>query len=57
MTSAQGGGGGGSQKRDGCTDKLCEWGSDKGGGGGLKIRKFCGRHLSMAPYQDSLWRE
>ena len=33
-------------------DRLCEWDSDKGGGG-PKIRKFCGRHLSIAP-EDKL---
>ena len=32
-----------SGKADKGTDKLREWDSDKGGGGGQKIRKFCGR--------------
>ena len=38
-------------KRDDSTDKLREWDIDKGGGG-PKIRKICGRHLSIAPKMD-----
>ena len=49
MTSALRGREGGWSKRDDSTDRLREWDSDKGGGG-PKIRKFCGRHLSIAPY-------
>ena len=48
MTSALRGREGGWSKRDGSTDRLREWDSDKGGGG-PKIQKFCGRHLSIAP--------
>ena len=49
MTSALRGREGGWSKRDDSTDRLREWDSDKGGGG-PKIRKFCGRHLSIAPW-------
>ena len=35
------------------TNGLRELGSDKGGGG-QKIGKFCGRHLSMAPKGASI---
>ena len=48
MTSAQGGGRGVPPKQT-STDKLRECDSYRGGGG-LKIRKFSGRHLSIAPY-------
>ena len=48
MTSALRGREGGWSKRDDSTDRLREWDSDKGGVG-PKIRKFCGRHLSIAP--------
>ena len=42
-TSTQGVGGGGTPKADDSTDKLRECDSDMGEGG-LKIRKFSGRH-------------
>ena len=48
MTSALRGREGDWSKCDDSTDRLREWDSDKGGGG-PKIRKFCGRHLSIAP--------
>ena len=48
MTSALRQREGGWSKRDDSTDRLREWDSDKGGVG-PKIRKFCGRHLSIAP--------
>ena len=53
MTSAQRGREGGWSKRDDSTDRLRELDSDKGGGG-QKIGKFCGRHLSMAPKGASI---
>ena len=43
-------GGGGTPKADMSTDKLHVLDSDKGGGS--KILKFCGLHLSMVPYQE-----
>ena len=54
MTSALRGREGGWPKHDNSTDRLREWDSDKGGGGGQKIGKFCGRHLSMAPKGASI---
>ena len=53
MTSALRRREGGWSKRDDSTDRLREWDSDKGGVG-PKIRKFCGRHLSIAPYHVTL---
>ena len=47
MTSALRRREGGWSKRDDSTDRLREWDSDKGGVG-PKIRKICGRHLSIA---------
>ena len=55
MTSAWGGGEGGTPKADDSTDKLRECVRDKGGG--QKIRKFCGRHLSMAPKGEGSHRQ
>ena len=50
MTSASAvGGGGGTPKADESSDKLRECDIDKGG---QKIRKFCGHHLSTAPYRS-----
>ena len=48
MTSALRGREGGWSKRVNSTDRLREWDSDKGGGG-QKIRNFCGCHLNIAP--------
>ena len=57
MTSALRGREGGWSKRDDSTDRLREWDSESLSvtRGGPKIRKFCGRHLSIAPdYSGSL---
>ena len=51
MMSAVGGGRGSPKSKQKEQNQLI-YDSDKGGGG-KKIRKFCGRHISIAPWQSS----